>query len=72
MKLTEIKTMQEIAKEYGIAYQTLQTRIRLESFGLIEGVDYRRLGQRQPTLFSPSGINKITKGIERKEILNKC
>lgn len=31
------------------------------SFGLIEGVDYKKLGKRLPTLLSPSGIKKITK-----------
>jgi hypothetical protein len=61
MKLSDIKTLQEVSREYNIPFPTLQTRLTLEGFGLIEGEDYKRLGKRLPTLLSPCGIKKITK-----------
>jgi len=61
MKLFEIKTLQEVAREYNIPFPTLQTRLKSETLGLIEGEDYKRLGKRLPTLLSPSGIKKILK-----------
>lgn len=61
MNLNDIKTLQEVSREYNIPFPTLQTRLTLESFGLIEGEDYKRLGKRLPTLLSPRGIEKITK-----------
>lgn len=57
MKLSEIKTLREVATENNIPATTLQGRL----FKLIEGVDYKTLGKRQPTLLSPSGIKKILK-----------
>lgn len=60
MKITEVKTLQEVSREYEIPFSTLQTRLSLKSFGLIEYVDYRKLGKRQPTIFTPEGIKKIT------------
>lgn len=61
MKITEVKTLQEVSREYEIPFSTLQTRLSLKSFNLIEDVDYRKLGKRQSTLFTPEGIKKITK-----------
>lgn len=61
MDIMEIKTLQEVAKENGIPFPTLQTRLSLKSFDLIEGVDYRRLGKRQPTIFTKKGAEKILK-----------
>lgn len=61
MKLSDIKTLQEVSREYNIPFPTLQTRLTLESFNMIEGVDYRKLGKRLPTLLSPTGIEKIIK-----------
>jgi hypothetical protein len=61
LKLSDIKTLQEVSREYNIPFPTLQTRLELKSFGLIEGEDFKRLGKRLPTLLSPSGIEKITK-----------
>ena len=66
MKITEVKTLQEVSREYGIPFTTLQTRLNLKSFNLIEYVDYRKLGKRQPTIFTPEGIKKITKKNENK------
>lgn len=63
MNLNDIKTLQEVAREYNIPFPTLQTRLKSEKLGLIEGIDYKRLGMRLPTLLSPSGIAKITKKI---------
>lgn len=59
MKLSDIKTLQEVARENDIPFPTLQGRLNLKSLGLIEGTDYKKLGKRQPTLLSPSGIEKI-------------
>lgn len=61
MKLSEIKTLQEVSREYGIPFPTLQTRLTLKGFEMIEGEDYKKLGKRMPTILSPSGIMKITK-----------
>lgn len=61
MKLSDIKTLQEVSREYGISFSTLQTRLGLKNFGLVEGQDYRKLGRGQPTILSPEGIEKITK-----------
>lgn len=61
MKLSDIKTLQEVSREYNIPFPTLQTRLTLKSFNMIEGIDYRKLGKRLPTLLSPTGIKKIIK-----------
>lgn len=61
MKLEDIKTLQEVAREYDIPFPTLQTRLKLKSYNMIENVDYKKLGKRLPTLLSPSGIDKIIK-----------
>lgn len=63
MELKDIKTLQEVSREYNIPFPTLQTRLNSKKLGLIEGIDYKKLGARLPTLLSPSGINKITKGV---------
>lgn len=60
MKLSEIKTLQEIARETGIPVRTLQDRLILKSLNMIEGEDYKKLGVRLPTLLSPEGVKKIT------------
>ena len=57
MELSDIKTLTEVSELYQIPLKTLQSRLsRLE-----EGIDYKRLGKRQPTLLSPLGIEKIIK-----------
>lgn len=61
MILNDIKTLQEVAKEYNIPFSTLQSRLNSRKIGLIAGIDYKRLGKRLPTLISPSGIKKIIK-----------
>lgn len=61
MKLSDIKTLQEVSREYEISFHTLQTRLESKIMGLIEGEDYRKLGPRQPTLLSPKGVEKIIK-----------
>jgi len=61
MKLSDIKTLQEVARDYNISFHTLQTRLSSKSLNMIEGIDYKKLGQRLPTLLSPEGIEKITK-----------
>lgn len=60
MNLSDIKTLREVSEETGIYVKTLQKRLELKSYGMIEGEDFKRLGERQPILLSPSGIKKIT------------
>lgn len=59
MKLIDIKTLQEVSKETGISVKTLQGRLVLKSFNMIENEDYKKLGERQPTILSPLGVRKI-------------
>ena len=61
MKLSDIKTLQDVSREYNIPFPTLQTRLESKNLNLIEGEDYKKLGKRLPTLLSPSGIEKIIK-----------
>lgn len=61
MKLNDIKTLQDISREYNIPVPTLKTRLSLKSFNLIENEDFRRLGKGQSIIFSPAGIEKITR-----------
>ncbi|MGU8477051.1 hypothetical protein [Clostridium perfringens] len=57
MELKDIKTLREVSKEYNIAVRTLNDRIKLNS--LIEGIDYKKLGEKLPIILSPSGVEKI-------------
>ena len=59
MKLSDIKTLNDIATENNISVKTLQGRLNLKSLDMIEGEDYKKLGKRMPTLLSPQGIEKI-------------
>jgi hypothetical protein len=61
MKLSDIKTLQQVARETGISFHTLQTRLESKNRGLIEGEDYIKLGKRLPTLLSPEGVEKLIK-----------
>ena len=61
MKLADIKTIQEVSLENEISINTLKGRLKLTSFGLIEDVDFRRMGKGQGVLLSPDGVKKITK-----------
>jgi len=63
MRLSDIRTLQEVSREYKIPFPTLQTRLASKTLGLIEGEDYRRLGKRLPTLLSVQGIEKIIKNV---------
>lgn len=56
MKLTDLKTLKDIEKEYDISYKTLQSRLKY----LKENVDYRKLGIGQSTILTPKGVEKIT------------
>lgn len=60
MKLSDIKTIQDVALEYDIPVATLKTRLTLKSFNMIEGEDFRRMGKGQGVLLSPKGVKKIT------------
>lgn len=55
--LSKIKTLKEISEEYEIPIKTLQSRLK----DLKEGIDFKKLGKRQPTLVSPQGVEKIIK-----------
>ncbi len=61
MRLKDIKTLRQLAKETGISYRTLADRIESNNLGLIEGIDYLKLGKGQATLLSPEGVEKIIK-----------
>lgn len=61
MNLNDIKTLREIAVEHNISAKTLTLRLKLKSFNMIEGIDYKKLGPRMPILLSPSGVEKIIK-----------
>jgi len=61
MKLLDIKTLQDVSLEYEISINTLKSRLKLTSFGLIEDVDFRRMGKGQNVLLTSLGIEKITK-----------
>lgn len=61
LKLSDIKTLREVSEETGIYIKTLLKRIDLKSYNMIEGIDFRKLGKRQPIILSPEGIKKITK-----------
>ena len=56
MKLIDIKTLTEVSQQYKIPLKTLQSRL----LKLEENIDYKKLGKRQATILSPSGIKKIT------------
>jgi len=59
MELRDIKTLQEVARESGIPVRTLQDRLKLKSMEMVEGLDFKKLGVRMPTLLSPNGVEKI-------------
>jgi hypothetical protein len=55
MTIKDIKTLQEVARENNIPFTTLQSRLKY----LEENKDFRKLGKRQATLLTPTGIKKI-------------
>ena len=57
MELKDIRTLKQISETYKIPLKTLQSRLKF----LIQGEDYISLGERQPTIFSPQGMEKIIK-----------
>jgi hypothetical protein len=57
MKLKDIKTLADIARENNIPVRTLQDRLKK----LKEGEEYIRLGKRMPTLLTPGAAEKIKK-----------
>ena len=59
MDLKDIVTLRDIAKETGIEIRTLQQRLDLPGFNMVEGEDFRRLGQGQSTILTPKGAKKI-------------
>ena len=61
MRLSDIKTLREVAEQSATPYETLKARLKLKSLDLVEGTDYKKLGPRMPTILSPSGIEKIIK-----------
>ena len=61
MKASDVKTLQEVARENEVDPQTLIVRLKF----LNEGDDFRRLGKRQPILLMPSGVKKILKSYKK-------
>jgi hypothetical protein len=62
IQLKDIQTLAEVSRIYGISKVTLIHRLdKLE-----EGKDYRKLGERQSILLTPTAVEKIIniKGVE--------
>ena len=55
----DYKLLTEVSSLNKISVQTLHSRIKNRQ--LIDGEDYRSLGERRGILLSPSGIEKIIK-----------
>ena len=65
IQLKDIKTLREVAEEYNIPFTTLQYRLE----NLKEGIEYRKLGKRQPTILTPEGAKKLINGLNKIEQL---
>lgn len=72
MKLSDLKTIQEVSIEYDIPVPTLKTRLTLKSINMIEGDDYKRMGKGQGILLSPEGVKKITKAEDKLKVIKTC
>jgi hypothetical protein len=61
-KLTQLQKLSDVAKIYNIERSLLDYRLKF----LNEGVDYIKLGKRQPTILTPKGVEKLinVKGVE--------
>lgn len=70
MNLNDIKTLKEVSEEIEVSVKTLQGRLILKSFNMIENEDYKKLGERQPTILSALGVRKI-RGDFKKLVLYK-
>jgi Fic family protein len=55
MQLKEIQTIAEVSRLFNIPKMTLMYRLKY----LSEGVEYKKLGERQPVLLSPKGVEKL-------------
>ena len=55
MELSDIKKLTEVAEQYNIPVETLRSRLK----NLEKDIDYKILGERQPTLLTPKGVEKI-------------
>lgn len=64
MELKDVKTLKQVAKETNISHNTLYDRLVIKSRKMVEGVDYIRLGKRQPILLSTEGIEKLLKNLK--------
>jgi len=52
-------TLAHLAEETGYSVDTLRSRLDYKKFNMVEGMDYIRLGERQPILLSNAGVQKI-------------
>lgn len=55
MELKDIQKLSDVARIYNVKRRTLEYRLKF----LEEGVDYLKLGERQPTILTPKGVEKI-------------
>lgn len=72
MKLSDLKTIQEVSLEYDIPVPTLKTRLTLKSLNMIDGEDYKRMGKGQGILLSPQGVKKIVKEESKIQVIKTC
>jgi hypothetical protein len=61
MEIKDIKTLKEVSEESGINVKTLMLRFNTAAGKeIIENVDYKKLGHRQPILLTPNAIKILT------------
>lgn len=58
LTLKDIQFLSDVSKDYGIPVRTLQDRLA----NLKEGIQYRKLGKRLPTLLTPGAVEKLVQG----------
>lgn len=64
----DIQFLSDVSKEYGISIFTLQYRLKK----LEDGIEYRKLGKRLPTMLTPGAVTKLVQGKNKivKEVDN--
>jgi hypothetical protein len=55
VQLRDLQKLTDVAKIYDVDRRLLDYRLKF----LDENIDYKKLGNRQPTILTPSGVEKI-------------